>query len=1271
MARTAPIPNIPAIPGMNPGVWIMGGGGSGGGSGAGGGKGNAGDQGANGENGGNDPNGGGKDAANCGKGSSGGCPIHSPQLKAGDPVDVATGRVETLPARDVALPGPLPLEIHRRYCTHALGRDVGLGLGWSHSYGYELFLRQRTVEIWDDGGTMLLADIPDVGGKVMVRGRVLRREHGGFYLDIDGISFHFGEIQDNGQRHRLSSVEDRNGNRITLRYDAGNLVEIVDSVGRSLHVRATADGHIAAFTMKNAVAQGRWIDFAAYAYDDRGRLIRHTDAAGYDTVYRYDDDDRLTAYTGPDGLTFHFVYDDRGRCVETWGEGADGEVPGLSADVPATLADGHPAKGIHHVHITYADDYREVADSKEVRRLDCDARGNVLKAAVRGGVISRTLDHNGFLIEQVDALGAVTRYTRDADGNALTMTDALGYRTAYTYDSMGLLIEASDDVGLIVRVERDARGNMIRLEQGGGEITHFEYDARGSITRILEPNGGERRFEYDAEANAVRTVEPNGDAWHYRYDAFGNCTSRRDPLGFETRIAFDDRNLPTARYHANGSIARFRHDGRGSLVELVTTDGERILYEHLLGRLRRVTYANGATREYRYDREAFLVESVDENGEIRKATRSADGMPTELAGADGRTQRFAYDGMNRLVAYEDGNGRKTAFERDLRGQIKKVTYPDGTEATFEVDARGRMLAARNDAVELRYELDGGDQLVREVQIVDGVRHEVEHAYDRMRERVRLATSLGHEHVIERDLNGRPKASILDKTDRVEQVIDAIERETERRLPGGAVLHTTYGLDGLPVRRYLIGAGAAAGARRAGAEPAWIGPLPVPAVVDKAYEYSPGLTRIMKRWDATFGDMTYEYDSVDQLVSVSRGGRTVEAFTYDPAGNVFARGGTRQYRAGNRLESSDATRYTWDTDGRLIERVERAPDGSTRSWRYAYNGAGLLAEVQTPDDRTVTFAYDPFARRVRKDVARADKTGKPKREASSRFVWEKDRIVHEIRTRADDAGDPIVEERTYFYDEQYGDPLAERCDVITKAGRADGPMLFHVNDPLGTPEHLVRGDGQVEGALDRTAWGQVTSGAGQATTKIRFQGQFADDETGLHYNRYRYYDPEIGRFITPDPSGVIPDPNLYRYATNPVAWTDPLGLEHRATATFTPQGGQPVAMGGGKTYRSKYNAESDNYSRQYNKDNNLHPMGNFAKTDGNGVLVHRTSDTEAQILRDLDKMREGGMDLKGGHLQIQGELPPCSGCNKKMQDFAAKHGCTIQYKDSAGTAFNYP
>ncbi|WP_437956813.1 DUF6531 domain-containing protein [Sorangium sp. So ce119] len=119
MARTAPFPNIPAIPGMNPGVFIMGGGaGSGGRGGPNGGAGQN-RQGANGQNGGNDGQGGGRGANGCGQGSGAGCPnpAHGGGggTAAGDPVDIADGRVFTIPQLDLVLPGPLLLLLHRSY----------------------------------------------------------------------------------------------------------------------------------------------------------------------------------------------------------------------------------------------------------------------------------------------------------------------------------------------------------------------------------------------------------------------------------------------------------------------------------------------------------------------------------------------------------------------------------------------------------------------------------------------------------------------------------------------------------------------------------------------------------------------------------------------------------------------------------------------------------------------------------------------------------------------------------------------------------------------------------------------------------------------------------------------------------------------------------------------------------------------------------------------------------------------------------------------------
>ena len=76
---------------------------------------------------------------------------------------------------------------------------------------------------------------------------------------------------------------------------------------------------------------------------------------------------------------------------------------------------------------------------------------------------------------------------------------------------------------------------------------------------------------------------------------------------------------------------------------------------------------------------------------------------------------------------------------------------------------------------------------------------------------------------------------------------------------------------------------------------------------------------------------------------------------------------------------------------------------------------------------------------------------------------------------------------------------------------------------------------IPAANDLSVWGELTD------QSIRFQGQWHDVETGLHYNRFRYYDPEVGRFIHQDPIGLLGGFNLYQYAQNPYNWIDLFGL----------------------------------------------------------------------------------------------------------------------------------
>lgn len=204
---------------------------------------------------------------------------------------------------------------------------------------------------------------------------------------------------------------------------------------------------------------------------------------------------------------------------------------------------------------------------------------------------------------------------------------------------------------------------------------------------------------------------------------------------------------------------------------------------------------------------------------------------------------------------------------------------------------------------------------------------------------------------------------------------------------------------------------------------------------------------------------------------------------------------------------------------------------------------MLAAVERPDGTLVSFDYDPFARRVAKSLWRVEPGGARTLLESTRFVWDGGALVHEIKRRARAEGDPVIDERTYVFKQGSTIPIAHR-DARTDGGaRMVSPWWHYLNDDSGAPEALVGPEGQLGCDLSHTPWGEATGPEGAATsTPIRFRGQYADEETGLFYNRHRYYDPRVGRYISADPIGVQGGINVFAYARNcPTSGIDPDGL----------------------------------------------------------------------------------------------------------------------------------
>ncbi|WP_287168285.1 RHS repeat-associated core domain-containing protein, partial [Pseudomonas sp.] len=154
--------------------------------------------------------------------------------------------------------------------------------------------------------------------------------------------------------------------------------------------------------------------------------------------------------------------------------------------------------------------------------------------------------------------------------------------------------------------------------------------------------------------------------------------------------------------------------------------------------------------------------------------------------------------------------------------------------------------------------------------------------------------------------------------------------------------------------------------------------------------------------------------------------------------------------------------------------------------------------------------------------------------------------------------PDWRQREYDFDQ---DPLWQ----TTMPPQAFDAIAWYHCDHLGTPMELTDQHGNVAWAGQYKAWGEVREERSEwakqvgMSNPIRFQGQYHDHETGLHYNRHRYYEPRIGRFIGQDPIRYVGGLNLFAYVANPVQWIDPLGLAKKPPSAFARIDGQGVSQ----------------------------------------------------------------------------------------------------------------
>ncbi|HXS17858.1 MAG TPA: RHS repeat-associated core domain-containing protein, partial [Polyangiaceae bacterium] len=350
--------------------------------------------------------------------------------------------------------------------------------------------------------------------------------------------------------------------------------------------------------------------------------------------------------------------------------------------------------------------------------------------------------------------------------------------------------------------------------------------------------------------------------------------------------------------------------------------------------------------------------------------------------------------------------------------------------------------------------------------------------------------------------------------------------------------------------------------------------------------------------------------------------------------------------GDRLVIRGNTRYAYDALGQMVTKVQTLDDGAERTWSYEWNLKQQLAAVVRPDGMRVEFAYDPFSRRTVKRVFVLDPlTRAPQMMRATRYLWHLDQLVLERQFEPLEDGTERETVTSYFYGDSMASPLAQQRTVFQGSTETKGPWLFLVGGQSDAPEELVDGGGVVHAHIDRTAYGVMTHrpGAKERTT-VGFLGQFFDEETGLFYNRERYYDPEIGRFINHDPVGTQSGSNVYHYTPNPIGYCDPLGLKKHPLAVSVQY--PPPAPGAKPPKPVEKSFESGRDS----------PEGKKWSVGTSQWGTH----TEPQAMKWLQQEQKSGKNLKGATVKMEGASPPCVQCSKKMRRFANKTGATIEY-----------
>ncbi|MDE9474428.1 DUF6531 domain-containing protein [Xenorhabdus bovienii] len=1063
----------------------------------------------------------------------------------GEPVDITSGDyLQSFLV--IAIPGLLPITLTRNYRSTACQSGL-FGRKWADDWSRQLVLNDEKVHFTDADGQVYDFSTPE--NQVLARNRqllhcLLTGELNGELRLVNKQNqqtLHFNQIE--GNRRRLSAITDSHQNHIQFIYnDQHQLIEVVrnDGFRLTLHYQdnqlRTMDYHFQQIQQRLLTCH----------YDQYGYLAECDAFQQNHLWHEYTAQGYMTRWHDTDKTDFYIHYDERGRVVST-----------------------HSSEGYWADHFIYDDEARVTT------YLDAEGGKNLFY-----------YNQNNRVIREVDPLGRETR-TQWRYNQKVWEIDPLGGYTTFDYNHDGALTEMVLPTGDAFYYDYDEHGQLIEAILPTGDIWRFHHDQQGNLAAVTNPQGHKEEYQYGTHGELRQHLLPDGRQWHYAYDEHQRLAAIMTPDGQTTGLELDELGRLRRITNALKQESRYRYSN---------------VHASLNGSVTEVELSDGVTQHMEYDSERRIAAVTDGEGHTTRYSYGAFDLLTHVTRPDGTTLHFGYDRLTRFCSVTASTGETYRYERDAAGQIIREIDFTGRTIDYQYDALGRRVQAHypdnhllcwhystaglvtrqeiwhqdGDRLELKasttYEYNARHQLIRAVND-DAV---VEYEYDAVglpvceringREITRewnsltgqITTETVGDHALHFGYSVMGGLNHFQFNQHTPLTLshDALGRETVRESAEGFILASRYTTTGLLAHQSAGRATALFRETLAQNDPHF---PPQATAVNRSWQYDRAYSvRVID--DGIWGQTRYRYNQNDQIVSATFNGRLPyeEQFGYDANGNlnqhlsVDARGAVEQIeqrqQAGRVVKRGNVS-YRYDDNGRQVEKTEHHDGFRPQIWRYRWDSQNQLTHCETPDGSRWHYRYDAFGRRIRKLKVHDGKLtaanlqrwldGKPDTITGYDYLWSGNQLVEETPLYVDGS---LAHDRSIRWLYEPG--------AFTPSARYEKSKLHYiVSDHQGTPREILSEAGKLVWANRLTTWGKAermpllaaNDEDYHVSCNLRFAGQYEDEENGLYYNRFRYYDRDTGQYLTPDPIGLVEGINLYGYVYNPLTWIDPFGL----------------------------------------------------------------------------------------------------------------------------------